>query len=88
MVDLFCTNARQRIKENFKAVKQNMGKACYKMSTAFMEGKFEWMLTDTYTDFPPANRPARMTDADAATQPEEPAPPIEEEQQESPPAET
>lgn len=88
MIDLFCTNARQRIKENFKTVKQNTGKACYKMSTAFMEGNFEWMVTDTYTDFPPANRPARMTDAVDADQPEEPAPPIEEEQQKSPVAET
>ncbi|MFO7975202.1 MAG: acyl-CoA dehydrogenase family protein [Candidatus Hydrogenedentota bacterium] len=82
VVDLFCNNTRKRIKENFKSVKRNEGRTYHKISTAFMEGKYQWLNTDIYRDFPPASRPARMTNAVAGNQPEEPEVLPEEEKEE------
>jgi alkylation response protein AidB-like acyl-CoA dehydrogenase len=81
LIDLFCTNVRQRIKDNFKNIKRTRGKAIYKISKAFMEGKYRWMIEGVYTDFPPASRPAQMTEPAEAKKSEEPAPPPEEEEE-------
>ncbi len=86
MVDLFCTNARRRIKDSFRLVKRSHSKAIYTVSKAFMEGKYRWMIDGVYTDFPPASRPARMTEPAETAKPEplEPSP----EEEESPAAKT
>ena len=86
LVDLFCTNARMRIKDSFRSVKEPRGKAIYKISSAFMEGHYRWMIDGVYTDFPPASRPARMMDTGVAEQPEPPQPVDEEQTEEESPA--
>lgn len=86
LVDLFCTNARRRIQDNFKKAKRSRGQAISRVADAFMEGKYRWMIDDVYTDFPPASRPARMTRPVELKRPENPEPRAEE--QESPVAKT
>ncbi|HOF39388.1 MAG TPA: acyl-CoA dehydrogenase family protein [Candidatus Hydrogenedentes bacterium] len=78
LVDLFCTNARRRIRDNFRKAKQTRGRAISRVANAFMAGKYRWMITDVYTDFPPASRPARMTRPVELKRPETPAPQTEE----------
>ncbi|GMV99675.1 MAG: putative acyl-CoA dehydrogenase FadE10 [Candidatus Hydrogenedentota bacterium] len=64
LVDLFCTNARLRIEENFRAVKRkNPNALINKVSRAFMDKKYAWMVQDVYVDDPPlsANAPGAKT---------------------------
>nr|HQH52611.1 hypothetical protein [Candidatus Hydrogenedentota bacterium] len=85
MADLFCMNARKRIKDNFKNLRRTQGKAIYKVAKAFMEGKYRWMLEGVYSNFPPASRPARITLPAELAKAEQPE--LEPQQQEAPPSE-
>lgn len=60
LVDLFCREARARIRRNFAAVKRNHNRMYSKVAKAYMEGAYEWIPTGVYTDFPPGERPARL----------------------------
>tara|TARA_R110001592_G_scaffold226999_2_gene483222 strand:- start:189 stop:2165 length:1977 start_codon:yes stop_codon:yes gene_type:complete len=53
LVDLFCTDARDRIKTNLKAVRSNHNGMYNKVANDSMDGKFEWLCTGIYTDVPP-----------------------------------
>lgn len=56
LADLFCKNARERIANNFRQVKNNHNSSFTKVGKSFMEGKFRWMVKDVYADLPPAYR--------------------------------
>lgn len=56
LADLFCKNARQRIANNFRAVRGNHNRAFNKVGNHLMEGKFRWLAKDIYADLPPAYR--------------------------------
>lgn len=67
LVDLFCSNARGRISDNFRSVKKNHNSLINKVSAAFMEGGYQWMVEDVYTDVPPLQieRVGKMTSQSA-----------------------
>ncbi len=56
LADLFCKNSRQEIAMNFAAVKKNHNPLFKKVANSLMEGKLNWMVTDTYNDYPPKYR--------------------------------
>lgn len=56
LADLYCKNARTRIENNFRAVKNNHNRTFTKVGNAFMEGKYRWLCTDIVDDVPPAYR--------------------------------
>lgn len=56
VADLFCRNAREQIRDAFRAVSHSQGKLIKKVSRSFMQGGYDWMVTDVYTDFPPPAR--------------------------------
>ncbi|MBI5095362.1 MAG: acyl-CoA dehydrogenase family protein [Candidatus Hydrogenedentes bacterium] len=64
LADLFCKNARVRIGENFRRVKDNHNKTFNKVAKSLMEGKYRWLLTDIYQDFPEGYAPGDYVPAD------------------------
>jgi len=56
LVDLFCTDARKRIDENFKAVGSNHNHKYTKIAKHLMAGKYEWFCDGVYDDVPPGYR--------------------------------
>lgn len=52
LADLFCKNARQRIANNFKLVKNNHNSDFNKVADDLMAGKFRWMARDIYEGVP------------------------------------
>lgn len=54
LVNLFCMNARERIEQNFRRAKRGLvhNHLKDKVSTALMEGHYDWMTKDVYTDLP------------------------------------
>ncbi|MCX8064361.1 MAG: acyl-CoA dehydrogenase family protein [Candidatus Hydrogenedentes bacterium] len=56
LADLFCKNARQRIENSFKAVKCNHNYMYRKVGDALLEGKYRWLVFDTYSGLPPKYR--------------------------------
>ncbi|MBI2421877.1 MAG: acyl-CoA dehydrogenase family protein [Candidatus Hydrogenedentes bacterium] len=53
LCDLFCTEARERIAANFKAVKKNHNHKFDKVSRHALAGKYGWFCDGIYTDVPP-----------------------------------
>jgi hypothetical protein len=53
LVDLFCTDARDRVKANLKAVTHHHNNKYSHVSNDVMAGKFDWICTGIYTDVPP-----------------------------------
>ena len=53
LVDLFCTDAEDRVKANLKAVTRNHNRKYSDVSKDAMDGKFDWICTGIYTDVPP-----------------------------------
>lgn len=51
--DLFCSDARDIVNANFKAVKQNHNSKYSKVANHVMDGKFDWFCHDIYDDVPP-----------------------------------
>lgn len=57
LADLFCKNARQRIKANFRAVGDNHNTDYDKVTETLMKGGFSWMYDEgIYLDTPPEYR--------------------------------
>ena len=56
LVDLYCSNARKRIADNFRNVKKNHNRKFNKVGTGVMEGRYRWLITDVMDDYPPAYR--------------------------------
>ena len=56
LVDLFCSDARKRITENFKAVKENHNKKYSTIAKYAMEQKYEWLCEGTYDEISPGYR--------------------------------
>ncbi len=52
LADLYCTDARDRIQANLKAVGKNHNSMYTHVANDVMKGKFDWMCTDIYTDVP------------------------------------
>ena len=52
LVDLFCSDARDRVKANLKAVGKNHNSLYSRVSKDAMDGKFDWICTDIYTETP------------------------------------
>lgn len=53
LVDLFCTDAQDRVRANLKAVTKNHNNKYSKISRDAMDGKFDWICSGIYTDVPP-----------------------------------
>jgi alkylation response protein AidB-like acyl-CoA dehydrogenase len=53
LVDLFCTDAQERVKANLKAVTKNHNRKYSDVSKDAMDGKFDWICTGIYTNVPP-----------------------------------
>ena len=61
LADLFCKNARQRIKANFRAVGDNHNTDYDKVTETLMKGGFSWMYDEgIYLDTPPEYRGPSM----------------------------
>lgn len=56
LADLYCSNARKRIAENFRAVKKNHNNKFNKVGSGLMEGRYRWLINDIIDDYPPAYR--------------------------------
>ncbi len=57
LADLFCREARERIRQNFAAVGRNHNTRFREVGDMLMEGKFEWLAQkDIYAEYPPAYR--------------------------------
>ncbi len=57
LADLFCKNARQRIENNFRAVKHNHNYMYRKVGDKLLEGKYRWLAElDAYKGLPPKYR--------------------------------
>lgn len=56
LADLYCSNARKRIAENFRAVKKNHNSKFNKVGSGLMEGRYRWLINDIIDDYPPAYR--------------------------------
>jgi hypothetical protein len=63
LADLFCKNARIRIGENFRRVKDNHNRTFNKVTNSLMEGKYRWLLTDIYKEFPEGYAPGEYNPA-------------------------
>ena len=72
LADLFCSNARQRIEANFKAVNNNHNRTFNRVGDSLMAGKFRWLAKDVFQDLPKAyrnyadNQPKVTSEEDAA----------------------
>ena len=67
LADFFCREARERIERHFSGVKHNHNRLLNKVSRAYMDGKYAWMIEDIYMGRPPILDPrelARMADRD------------------------
>ncbi|MBX3179029.1 MAG: acyl-CoA dehydrogenase family protein [Candidatus Hydrogenedentes bacterium] len=53
VADLFCREARARVKANLKAVRKNHNSLYNRVSADAMDGKFEWLCDGIYQDIPP-----------------------------------
>jgi alkylation response protein AidB-like acyl-CoA dehydrogenase len=53
VADLFCTDARDRIQANLKAVRRNHNGLYSRVSKDAMDGKFNWLCDGIYADVPP-----------------------------------
>jgi hypothetical protein len=53
LVDLFCSDARERIEANLKAVKHNHNRKYTQIAKHAMDGKYDWFCTGVYEDIPP-----------------------------------
>ncbi|MBI2435982.1 MAG: acyl-CoA dehydrogenase family protein [Candidatus Hydrogenedentes bacterium] len=53
LVDLFCRDARERIRRNFEAVKHNHNSLYNRIANNAMDGKYEWLCTGIYDGIPP-----------------------------------
>jgi alkylation response protein AidB-like acyl-CoA dehydrogenase len=53
LVDLFCTEARKRVEENFKAVGKNFNGKYTRIANHAMDGKYGWFCTGVYDETPP-----------------------------------
>ncbi len=51
LADLYCANARDRIAENFRAVKHNHNHQFSAVTNSLMDGKFGWLSTDIVEDY-------------------------------------
>jgi len=72
LVDYICTRARQRIRDNFQAVKRNPGRLVNPVAEAFMKGRYAWLTEGIYTQFPPTFVSAeKISKAEAMASPEE-----------------
>ncbi|MDZ4859828.1 MAG: acyl-CoA dehydrogenase, partial [Candidatus Hydrogenedentes bacterium] len=56
LADLYCKNARRRIAENFKAIKNNHNHMFNKVGDGVMEGRYRWLINDIVDDYPAAYR--------------------------------
>lgn len=56
LADLFCSEARRRIKANFKQSRCNFNKKYNKVAALLMDGKLRWLAKDALTDIPPKYR--------------------------------
>ncbi|NLN92943.1 MAG: DNA polymerase II [Candidatus Hydrogenedens sp.] len=56
LADLFCSEARRRIKANFKQARCNFNKKYNKVAKLLMDGKLRWLAKDAMTDIPPKYR--------------------------------
>ncbi len=56
VADCFCRIARKRIMQNFKDAKKNYNKSLNKVSKGYMEGAYDWLVRDIYTELPPRRR--------------------------------
>ncbi len=65
LVDLYCRNARKRIKESFTAVRKNHNYLLTKVSKSFLTGEYDWLTDGVYKDFPPSLRPASSVQEEA-----------------------
>ncbi len=52
LADLFCKNARKRIADHFKAIKNNHNRTFDKVAGNLMQGKYAWMSDDIYSEYP------------------------------------
>lgn len=62
LVDLFCSEARRRIKMNFKYAKNHFNKKYNKVAKLLMGGELEWLAKDANTDIPPKYRDYKNND--------------------------
>jgi alkylation response protein AidB-like acyl-CoA dehydrogenase len=53
LVDLFCSDARKRIADNFQAVKDNHNQKYNTIAKHAMAGKYDWWCDGTYEEVPP-----------------------------------
>jgi len=60
VVDLFCRNARKQIEDAFTSIRRNHNPLINKVSRAYMEGNYAWMVQDIYKDFPPILDPEEL----------------------------
>ncbi|MBN2310959.1 MAG: acyl-CoA dehydrogenase family protein [Candidatus Hydrogenedentes bacterium] len=74
LADLFCRSARDRIADNLRAVKRNRGRLLNRVSKAFMDNQYEWLVEGVYTDFPPTMRRSVTRQAVDGEPPETPEP--------------
>lgn len=51
LADLFCRNARQRIELNMKRVTDNHNARFDAVAKSLMDGKYDWLQTDIYTQY-------------------------------------
>ncbi|HPO85508.1 MAG TPA: acyl-CoA dehydrogenase family protein [Candidatus Hydrogenedentes bacterium] len=65
-----CVRARQRIAQNFKLLKRHHGKGANQVAAALLEGGYEWLLQDVYTDFPPQFLSAQQVKESVRLQPD------------------
>ncbi|MDX9972985.1 MAG: acyl-CoA dehydrogenase family protein [FCB group bacterium] len=53
LVDLFCMQARDRIKHNFRNAKRNYNRLSEKVGLAVMDGQYDWMTEGIYKELAP-----------------------------------
>jgi len=53
LCDLFCSDARERVEDNFKRVKRNHNDKYTRIAKHAMEGKYDWWCDGVYDDVPP-----------------------------------
>lgn len=53
LVDTYCSAARERIEGAFRALSRREARSVGRISSAFLNGDFDWLAEGVYTDFPP-----------------------------------
>jgi hypothetical protein len=51
LADLYCRNARERIRERFHALKNNHNPVFKKVADGVLEGRYAWLYTDVFTSY-------------------------------------